>query len=59
MTTVKTSSFSTLSDYVGAMGSENGHKKRQELSSTVKNYLNLVGTPAKFITDDFLEMFSA
>jgi len=46
-------------EFIRAIGTESECQKRNEVVEMVKNYLNLVGTPAKFITDDFLDVFSS
>jgi len=46
-------------EFIRAIGTESERQKRNEVVEMVKNYLNLVGTPAKFITDDFLDVFSS
>ena len=47
-----------LSDYIDSVGFGEERERREEVVGTIKNYLSLVATPAKFITDDFLTFFS-
>lgn len=46
-------------DFLKETSNSKSTLKRQELTATVQNYLNLVGTHSKFITDDFLDIFTS